>query len=177
MKEKIPTYEVKVYMYETAATMFIAIIAPIVIAGAIVLSVFIPSTMIITIPFILCYLILYIVAIVTGHFTPIHLNDKGLEYKKRFISWEDVKITAVPLRSSLRHCYFLVFDTQYLYGEDAIKQYRRGFCVYVKKNSLNLFLNYYKAKLMVLDTDLEKEVLPYSTKAINEIINNYNKQF
>ncbi len=169
--------KIKIYTYKTFGVIFIAVVTPIAIVGAIILSILLPNWIVITIPFMCCMLFAYIGMIVTGELTPIYLSEKGLKYRKQSISWEDIRVTAIPLRRSVRYSYYLVFDTEYLYGKEAIKQCRKGFCVYVTKKSLNLILNYYKAKLLVLDARLEKEVLPCATNSINEIINNFNNQF
>lgn len=177
--------KVKIFKFITFLTVFTAVTVPVAIIGLIILSIFMPELLFVTIPAILIMIGTYIAIIVRGEFTPIYLSDKGIEYRGRFIDWMDVKITVIPfsyspflsLYSRCPCVHYLVFDDKYLFGEDAKKQYKKGFCVYVKKKPLELILQYYQSKILVLDDSLEKEVLPHLTKKINEIINNFNKQF
>lgn len=177
--------KIKIYTHITFTTFFVAIIVPIIVIGLIVLSILLPEFLILTIPVMLCLTGAYIGMIVCGELTPKYLSDKGIEYRRKSIDWTDVKITAIPFYSSPYQflnsrfpCgYYLIFDDKYLLGEDAKKQYKKRFCVYVTKKPLELILQHCQSRILVLDITLKKEVLPHSTKKINEIINNFNKQF
>ena len=88
--------KIKLYTYITFGTIFLAIIIPVVVIGLIVLSIFLPEFLILTIPAILCLIGAYIAMIIRGEVTPKILSTKGVEYRGKSIDWPNVKITAFP---------------------------------------------------------------------------------
>lgn len=168
----------KLYKHEFITTLILAIIVPIIIIGLIVLMILSPEWIIIALPFVICFAGAYIGLIVTGIFTPIYLKETGIKYKAEEYSWEEIKITLLPLmHSSFRYGYIAVFDNKYLFGIDARKQYRKGLWVYVNVRSLRTILQFYNAKFMVLNTKLETEVLPNAAKTVNAKIMEHNSKF
>ncbi len=125
------------------------------------------------------FLLIFIYFSIIGGFTPIHISDDGIVYRKLSLSWDEIKITAYPqLNKSLRYGYYLIFDRNYIYDLKSIrKKLFNGCRVYMDKKSLDIILSYCKHRVVILDPSATSECLPNSTLQCNALLVEFNKKF
>lgn len=115
-------------------------------------------------------------AVGIGIIYPIYLSEKGVKYRGKKYIWADIRITAYPIiRRSPQYGYLLLFGKEYFQGEKIKKEIRSGFYVYLKEKPIIEILKYYDKKLLVLDENNILEGRLRSTRKINNIINEHNK--
>lgn len=170
----------KLYLYKTwiffMLTCLIGVIVPII--GIVLLwdnILYRISFMVISCVF----LLFFIYFLLVGGFTPIHIYDYGIRYRKICLDWDEIRITAYPqLNKSFRYGYYLIFDKNYIYDLRIIrKKLFMGCRVYMDKKALEIILSYCKYRVAILNPAATKECLPNSNSQCNAMLNAFNKKF
>lgn len=112
--------------------------------------------------------------IVDGALSPIYISDRHVGYRGKKMLWKDIKIT---LHRTAKH-YDLIIGTSYFRGKEKIKQQKKILpCISVKNcKVLNDILQYYNAKLLVVNQDGVEEIpkLAGANSKINAVIIEHN---
>ncbi|MDE7394598.1 MAG: hypothetical protein K2M95_00550 [Clostridiales bacterium] len=110
---------------------------------------------------------------------PIYVTDEKVSQGKVEYKWEDVRMTAVPFIARYRRIfYMLLLRTDYIRDlKTCKKETRKGLCVLMTPQLLNILLPHYNNKILVLDEYGYEEVPCASRKEVNQMIVSHNAKF
>lgn len=132
----------------------------------------------------LFYIIIFIIQFATGYYSPIHILNDGIKYRRLFIAWEELEIVLVPAKRwpFVKPIYCMVFCEREMNYEELKKLILiKGRWVYLFDRNINSILPYYDKPFKVLDYNgrhdcIEGEIASRRAK-LNSIVNDHNAKF
>lgn len=170
----------KLYLYKTWIFYILLILCCIFasIIGTVILWDMLPFRIFFIITSVV-FLLYFIYCIGVGYFTPIHISNEGIKYRKLQLSWDEIKITAYPqLNKSFQYGYYLIIDDHYIKNLNDIRRkiFINGCRVYMDKKTLPIILSHCKYKILILNPSATRESLPNSNRKCNEMLIEFNKK-
>lgn len=118
----------------------------------------------------------------TGLFKSIFITAQGIEFQDKKLVWDEVRLTAYR-GSGQEFSYYILIGKEYCNDINEIKRkVRVGPCIYINNiKKLNLILENYKAKILILDAEANEMAAPTAerkaTNKINEILIRHNRTY
>lgn len=178
MKNDMDKNKVITFKYGYKATVAFLIIFGILLFGSAVVSIIFSLWGLIAVLIVLA-IILIVCLINDGALYPIYIDNRHVGFRGKKLLWKDIKITLCRAPSSKR--YDLIIGTAFLRDKNYIKRQKKQ-CPCISLNNaeiLKTVLQYYKAKLLVVNTD-GIEQMPELTglnKDINAVIIEHNSLY
>lgn len=129
-------------------------------------------------------IVILIITIAIGYYSPIRLSQTGVKYRKVFISWEQVEIVLVPVKRGFypKPIYYMVFCEREMNYEELKKLILfKGRWVYLFDRNINSILPYYDKPFKVLDYngryDCIEGEMAEGRKRLNKIVNDHNAKY
>lgn len=130
------------------------------------------------------YLIIFIIQFATGYYSPIHILNGGIKYRRLFIEWEKLEIVLVPTKrwSFVKPIYYMVFCEREMNYEELKKLILfKGRWAYLFDRNINSILPCYDKPFKVLDYDgrydcIKGEIASGRAK-LNSIVNEHNAKY